>query len=184
MNNDIFIHTTINLTCYVHITTCMKCFVVWQGSHRSGKIQEKVKILKSQEKVRKFFMGQEILKFIKKFRKKSENWSWYQYEGLIPNIDCQYHKVVAQSCSRRQEIQENKIKTYFYRIWTFCKSSQNLVSMAHKNDKSYLSIYRQSITAIFFLHLCDPYEFLWRSNIIFSCCLKSVQIGTWSGKSR
>ena len=36
-----------------------------QGSHGSGKSQEKVKILKSQEKSSNFHMGQEILKFTK-----------------------------------------------------------------------------------------------------------------------
>ena len=71
------------------------------------------------------------------------------------------HDLFAQ-CHRCQiEMQENW-EMYFYSTCVvfghFCKSSHNLVGMAHRIDKPY--IFWQMITAIILLHLCDACEFL------------------------
>ena len=71
------------------------------------------------------------------------------------------HDLFAQSHSCQLEMQENR-EMHFYNIWTFCKSSHNLVGMAHRNDKYY--IFCQMITTIIHLYLCDVCEFLWRSG--------------------
>ena len=111
-----------------------------QGSHRSGKSQEKGKILKSQEKLRKFWYGSGNFEI---HEKGQEKWSWYQYEPCTSNFDSHCHDVAAQSCNCHQEMLEN-LEAYFYNIWTFCKSSHNLVGKAHQNDILYLSFAKWS----------------------------------------
>ena len=132
-----------------------------QGSHRSGKSEEKVKILKSQEKVRQFWYGPGNVEIHEKVGKKSGKmdlisiWSPHSKLRLLVSW-------CACSLCRWQETQENYV-THFYGIW-------------HINDKSY-----------FFLpndHCKKYFASLWSirtsckgQNIIFSCCKKSVKIG-------
>ena len=136
---------------------------VYQGSHRSGKSQEKVKILKSQEKVNKFWYRSgnfEIHIKVRKMWRKMEMISiWIPHSQILTVEWC--HDLFAQSHICQLEMQENW-ELYFYSIWTFCKSSHNLVGMAHRNDNCY--IFCQMITTIILLYMCDACEFLWRSG--------------------
>ena len=68
------------------------------------------------------------------------------------------HDLFAQCHKCQLEMQENW-EMYFHIVFGhFCKSSHNLVGMAHRNDKSY--VFCQMITAMIILHLCDACEFL------------------------
>ena len=64
-------------------------------------------------------------------------------------------------CPVFQSLRRNARKSgnVFYDIWKFCKSSQNLVGMAHRNNKSYLFFAKWSLPKKI-LHLRDPCVFL------------------------
>ena len=136
-------HPIMNSHCLIFASETLDCAFIrldqldpWitglpQVRKKSGKSENLKKSGKSQGIfiwVRKFWNSPKSQEKVKK------KWKWYQSEGLIPNFDRQCHDGVAQSCNRQKKYK----KIVFYSFWTFCKSSHDLVDMAHRNDKSWL----------------------------------------------
>ena len=77
-------------------------------------------------------MGQEIYKFTKKSGKSQEN-------GIDINMKASFQILTVSVMMGLPSLaiaRKKYKKIVFYSFWTFCKSSLDLVDMAHRNDKS------------------------------------------------
>ena len=146
---------------YLCSTVFIKHF--YQGSQRSGKSQWKVKILKSQEKVSKFWYVAGNFDIHQKVRKKSGKielisiWSPH-FKFWLSMSWCH-----AQSHSCQQEMQSNW-ETYFHNIWHFVNYVTIWLVQHIEWQAILIFLPNGRCNFFFFLHLCDPGEFRRRSK--------------------
>ena len=112
----------------------------YQGSHRSGKSQEKVK---SQEKSVNFHMGQEILKFTKKSGKME--WIMTDHNYFMPN---DHHNISFYLCDSCEFLKKSKYPVFILqkvsknvKIVTWSGKSQEKVRKFHRCDLGEPCIY-------------------------------------------